>query len=166
MRLASLMTVLLMCAGVHALAAEIEAAAPQAQLPAANAELDARIQALLAKVKRSLRPLKAGTFDMGDWADENGLYHDMDTSSRPPHKVSLDGFSMMAYKVTYEDFDVFTDATGNERIGMDETHIKYRAAKRPASVSWHGAKAYCKWFGSLTKRSFDLPTEAQWEYAA
>jgi formylglycine-generating enzyme required for sulfatase activity len=73
---------------------------------------------------------------------------------------------MMAYKVTYEDFDVFTDATGNERISMDRRGIKDRAPQRPAGVSWYGAKAYCEWLGKLTKLSFDLPTEAQWEYAA
>jgi formylglycine-generating enzyme required for sulfatase activity len=82
------------------------------------------------------------------------------------HKVTLDGFSMLAYKVTYEDFDVFTDATGNERINMDKFSIQYRAPKRPAGVSWYGAKNYCQWLANLTKLPFDLPTEAQWEYAA
>jgi formylglycine-generating enzyme required for sulfatase activity len=33
-------------------------------------------------------------------------------------------------------------------------------------VSWYGAKAYCEWLGKVTKLPFDLPTEAQWEYAA
>jgi len=155
----------LLYAGVHALAMGTEAR-PPATPAAAAANLDARIQALLTKVTGSLRPLKGGTFDMGDWGDEHGRYYDMETSSRPLHKVTLDGFSMMAYKVTYEDFDVFTDATGKERIAMDDIYIKSRAPKRPAGVSWHGAKAYCLWLGTLTKLPFDLPTEAQWEYAA
>jgi len=155
----------LLYAGVHALAMGTEAR-PPATPAAAAANLDARIQALLTKVTGSLRPLKGGTFDMGDWGDEHGRYYDMETSSRPLHKVTLDGFSMMAYKVTYEDFDVFTDATGKERIAMDDIYIKSRAPKRPAGVSWHGAKAYCLWLGTLTKLSFSLPTEAQWEYAA
>jgi formylglycine-generating enzyme required for sulfatase activity len=128
--------------------------------------LDERIGALVAKVKRTLRPLKAGTFDMGDWGGKSGLPYDMDLHSKPLHKVTLDGFSMMAYKVTYEDFDVFTDATGNERINMDEIRMKERSPKRPAGVSWYGAKAYCVWLEKVTSLSFDLPTEAQWEYAA
>jgi formylglycine-generating enzyme required for sulfatase activity len=49
---------------------------------------------------------------------------------------------------------------------MDEFSIKARQPKRPAGVSWYGAKAYCQWLGKLTKLPFDLPTEAQWEYAA
>jgi sulfatase modifying factor 1 len=131
-----------------------------------NADLEGRIKALATKVKRSLRPLKGGTFDMGDWGTQSGQHYDIDTWSRPLHKVTLDGFSMMAYKVTYEDFDIFTDATGNERINMDEFSLPARQPKRPAGVSWYGAKAYCQWLGILTKMPFDLPTEAQWEYAA
>lgn len=134
--------------------------------PVPNAELEARIKTLVAKVKGSLRPLKAGTFEMGDWGMESGQHYDIDTWSRPLHKVTLDGFSMMAYKVTYEDFDVFTDANNKERIDMDTIGIKDRAPKRPAGVSWHGAKAYCAWLEKISGISFDLPTEAQWEFAA
>lgn len=103
---------------------------------------------------------------MGDWGTETGQPYDIDTYSRPVHKVTLDDFSMMAYKVTYDDFDVFTDATGGQRVDMDATSISDRASNRPAGVSWYGAKAYCQWLGERTNLSFDLPTEAQWEYAA
>jgi formylglycine-generating enzyme required for sulfatase activity len=126
-----------------------------------------RVEKLLAKAKSSLRFIKGGTFQMGDWGrEEKGRYYDIDTYSRPLHKVTLDSFSMMAYKVTYEDFDVFTDATKKERINMDEPRAKHRAPHRPAGVSWYGAKAYCEWLAKSTSLPFDLPTEAQWEYAA
>jgi len=165
MRTSKLVATVVLCAGVHALAAGAEAG-PSAAQPASTPDLDARVQALLTKVKQSLRPIKGGTFEMGDWGTESGLHYDMDSDSRPLHKVTLDSFSMMAYKVTYDDFDVFTDATGSERIDMDSTSIGDRAPKRPAGVSWYGAKAYCQWLGKLTNLPFDLPTEAQWEYAA
>lgn len=103
---------------------------------------------------------------MGDWGSESGSPYDTDTYSRPVHKVTLDGFSMLAYKVTYDDFDVFTDATGGERVDMDAVSMSDRAPMRPAGVSWYGAKAYCHWLGERTNLPFDLPTEAQWEYAA
>lgn len=140
-------------------------AAPAKEVSAAS-PLDRQIAAVAAKAKQSLRFLPGGTFDMGDWGNEEGLPYDPDRDSKPLHKVTLDSFSMMAYKVTYEDFDVFTDATGNERINMDSFGRKHRGPKRPAGVSWHGAKAYCAWLGKLTQLPFDLPTEAQWEYAA
>lgn len=36
----------------------------------------------------------------------------------------------------------------------------------PAGAYWPEAKAYCQWLGEITGYPFDLPTEAQWEYAA
>ena len=124
------------------------------------------VQTLTNRVKASLRMLKAGTFEMGDWGNENGLPYDMEPDSRPLHKVTLDAFSMMAYKVTYDDFDVFTDAIGMERIDISRSAAKHRSPKRPAGVSWYGADAYCKWLGKTTGLAFALPTKAQWEYAA
>lgn len=151
-----------LCAYAVATCANEKEAAPAGK----SDELNVRVQALVAKAKKSLRPLKAGTFEMGDWEAESGLPLDIDRDSRPLHKVTLDRFSMMAYKVTYDDFDVFTDATGKERVNMDKIRIEDRAPKRPAGVSWYGAKAYCQWLAIQTNLSFDLPTEAQWEYAA
>jgi formylglycine-generating enzyme required for sulfatase activity len=68
--------------------------------------------------------------------------------------------------VSYDDFDVFTDSVGEQRVDMSYLRVRYRAPRKPAGVSWYGAKAYCLWLGKLTGKAFDLPTEAQWEYAA
>lgn len=135
-------------------------------MAAATESIDARVDRLVAKVKSTLVVMPGGSFDMGDWGDEYGRHWDMEEDSRPLHKVTLDGFSMMAYKVTFDDFDVFTDATGNERIDMDPDDIDERAPRRAAGVSWFGATAYCHWLGKLTNLPFSLPSEAQWEYAA
>jgi sulfatase modifying factor 1 len=154
-----------MCASLKTFGVCAEPPTPTTQ-PVQTAALGGRVEDLLTKVKHSLRLIKGGTFEMGDWGTESGAPYDIDTYSRPVHKVTLDSFSMMAYKVTYDDFDVFTDATGNERINMGRIHVSYRAPKRPAGVSWYGAKAYCQWLGTLTNLPFDLPSEAQWEFAA
>jgi len=34
------------------------------------------------------------------------------------------------------------------------------------NISWYAAKAFCEWLGGKTGLSVDLPTEAQWEFAA
>ena len=34
------------------------------------------------------------------------------------------------------------------------------------SVTWQQAKDYCQWLGKESGKKIDLPTEAQWEYAA
>ena len=140
---------------------------PDALVTPQTNPLAARTEQLKQAVLGNLVFLPGGTFEMGDWGSPEGLPYDGWSQARPLHKVTLDGFSMMAYKVTYDDFDLFTDVVGEQRINQDPDWLKkYRSPKKPAGVNWYGAKAYCEWLGKLTGQPFDLPTEAQWEYAA
>jgi formylglycine-generating enzyme required for sulfatase activity len=125
-------------------------------------------QRLVTRIQGQLVKLPPGTFEMGDWGNAQGLPYDAEPDSKPLHEVKLDGFAMMAFKVTYEDFDVFTEAVGSPKINLDVERFKpgARNAKRPATVNWFGAKAFCQWVGMVSGKPFDLPTEAQWEYAA
>jgi sulfatase modifying factor 1 len=144
----------------------LSACANTSAMPEAPSTQDTRITTLINRIKHELVALPGGTFDMGDWGDKNGLPYDAEKNARPLHKVTLDGFSIMAYKVTYDDFDLFTTMTEAPRIDVDAYGIEQRSPRKPAGVNWHGAKAYCEWLGKLTNLPFDLPTEAQWEYAA
>lgn len=147
----------------------VSSGAPLAKTPSAeglSAKIDPRVSALARRVKSELVFIPGGTFDMGDWGNEQGLSYDGEANSKPLHKVTLDSFSMMAYKVTYDDFDLFTETIGEQKINQTGARFASRAPRKPAGVNWYGAKAYCQWLGTLTSLPFDLATEAQWEYAA
>lgn len=129
-------------------------------------ELIMDVPSLINKAKKDLAFLKGGSFIMGDWGGPSGLPYEEDEESKPAHKVTLDSFSMQKHKVTYAEFDVFTHATNRVPLRVFPYEMKFRKPNFPAAVNWYGAKAYCQWLAGVSKQPFDLPTEAQWEYAA
>lgn len=81
------------------------------------------------------------------------------------HKVILDDFSMNAYKTTINEYNLFAQAKGYPLIPT----ILYKPEildEVAAGVSWYQGKEYCNWLGKQVGEPMDLPTEAQWEYAA
>ncbi|MFM0157474.1 formylglycine-generating enzyme family protein [Paraburkholderia sediminicola] len=125
-----------------------------------------------ALVKTSLADMvfvKGGTFKMGDFGPEvspEKLPYTSQDENKPVHQVTLDGFSIGKYKVTYADFDIYTTATGKPSWPQDKISRPYRVPTHPVGVPWQMAKDYCQWLGKESNLPVDLPTEAQWEYAA
>lgn len=150
---------------------------PLKQPPVLAAELEAlsqgtiedRIARLKEKVVHDIILVEGGTFMMGDFgplvSPEKLPYSD-DITSSPVHEVTLSSYSIAKYKTTYAEFDVYTDATKTARAADDVYGKKHRNPVAPAGVPWQRAKDYCQWLAKITKLPFDLPTEAQWEYAA
>ena len=163
----------------------------------ANApETQAKIQSLVDKTLKQMVPIKGGSFWLGDYgqlmpSEGEGKFDEFPrpgpqllasddylpithyTDNKPPRWVTLDGFQMQAYKVTYDDFDVYVAANAlpTHPPEGDETYHRIWAKARtsgdiPAGVKWQQAKDYCRWLGKITGHPFDLPTEAQWEFAA
>jgi formylglycine-generating enzyme required for sulfatase activity len=97
-----------------------------------------------------------GTFSMGLSDDEKGA----SSNEHPRHPVTLDTFAIGKFEVTFAEYNQFAEATGR-RNPVDEG---WGRGNRPViNVKWDEARAFCQHY-KLDK--LDLPTEAQWEYAA
>ncbi|NRB57803.1 MAG: SUMF1/EgtB/PvdO family nonheme iron enzyme [Salinicola sp.] len=133
------------------------------------------VDALIKKTKDELVRVEGGTFQMGDFGpidpnlkgSDKGLPYSADQDNKPLHEVTLDTFYMSPTKVTYADYDVYTQATGKDKINStSKFEMQFRQDNVPAGVDWYQAKDYCDWLAKETSLPFSLPTEAQWEYAA
>ena len=145
------------------------------------------IQDLIKQTIGELVFVKGGTFMMGDVGNyvthasyisgdykltspnTKGAVHmpwTFDKDNKPPVKVTLTGYSMDKYELTFGEYDVYTKATGKPTLDKEDVEESFRSARQPAAANWYQAKVYCQWLGKITGLPFDLPTEAQWEYAA
>ena len=102
--------------------------------------------------------------------------------SRPLHTVRLDSFYMAKYHTTIAEDDRFRLFAGlpiygakpralEHELGIDIapriSNPKRFAPNLPArSKLWQESKDYCLWLGELSDLPVDLPTEAQYEFAA
>jgi formylglycine-generating enzyme required for sulfatase activity len=114
-------------------------------------------------------------------------FGDGDSDERPVHEVCVGDFYLGKYEVTVGQFRQFVSATGYrteaEREGWAYAltdrgwaKVKDRNWKNPGfsqtdqhpvvCVSWNDAQAFLDWLKQKMGKSFRLPTEAEWEYAA
>ena len=107
------------------------------------------------KTDMTLVSIPPGEFRMGQ---EGGR----DEDETPVHPVHIrQSFQIAQCPVTNAQFEAF-DPDHREFRGIrgvstgDEEAVMY--------VSWHDAKAYCRWLSEREGKPYRLPTEAEWEY--
>lgn len=91
-----------------------------------------------------------GCYMMGSNAGES--------HEKPVHKVCLDGFWMGRYEVTQGQW--------KKIMGQNPSFNKKGGDYPVEKVSWNDAKVFIKKMNRQSGNQFQLPSEAQWEYAA
>nr|WP_240487696.1 SUMF1/EgtB/PvdO family nonheme iron enzyme [Photorhabdus australis] len=141
-------------------------------------KIQAEQQALVKEALAEMVPVAGGSFMMGDFGPRVGehLPYSPDMDNKPEHKVTLNSFKIAKYKVTWGQFNRYRAILGLPKTAtynnLKSSDPDYEYLDRstgdnyPVSGSWQDAKDYCQWLGKISAKQVDLPTEAQWEYAA
>ena len=113
-------------------------------------------------VTLDLVKIPAGEFLMGSPESEEGS-HDHE---RPQHRVSLDSFFMGKYPITQAQWKAVASLPKLHR-DLNRDPSAFKGENRPVErVSWYDAVEFCARLSKYTGKSYVLPSEAQWEYAA
>ena len=97
--------------------------------------------------------IKSGCFEMGD------VFGEGDIDEKPVNKVCIDDFFLGEHEVT--------QGKWKKIMGNNPSYFKNCGDDCPVEqVSWNDVQDFIKKYNEKTAKSYRLPTEAEWEYAA
>ena len=102
--------------------------------------------------------LPAGDFTMG--SPNTSLKFD----ERPAHRVRLKAFAITQYELTASEYRTYLRATNKGNATAQE--LGGKPDQPVVRVSWLDARDYARWLSKQTGKTYRLPSEAEWEYAA
>ncbi len=107
--------------------------------------------AVQATSEPAMVTLPGGSFAMGS---------NDDPTEKPIHHVTVKRFAIGKYPVSVREWNVCATAKACpfEAKGNNDSPV--------TNVSWSDAKQFAAWLAATTGKSYRLPTEAEWEYAA
>ena len=100
--------------------------------------------------------VEGGQFKMGSSNERD--------DEKPPHEVRVSSFKMAESETTVWQYFLFQKATKHRE--PETPSFQWKGDNPIVNVSWDDAMAYAIWLSERQSIKVNLPTEAEWEFAA